>query len=161
MKISGDVDVSGVLSALQALAGDQMVSLARSMGVAGGQVLRDEAKARAPVETGKLRDALYLAFKDGKSSEARVIYSVTWNAKKAPHGHLQEFGHWQTHARYQRNGVWHTGAPLPSPKWVPAHAFLRPAYTGGIGRALKAMQERGRERLAEILSDQYNAADFV
>lgn len=147
-----DVDVSGVLAGLQRLAGDQMTSLNRSMGVAGGQVLRDEAKLRAPKEEGILSDAIYLAFKDGRSTETRAVYSVTWNSRKAPHGHLAEFGHWQTHARYQKNGVWYTGAPLDSPKWVAARAFLRPTYESSAGRALMAMQARGRERLAELLA---------
>ena len=155
MKIEGDVDVSSVLAGLRSLGNEKMVSLARSMGVAGGKVLRDEAKARAPVESGGLRDALYLAFKDGKSTEAKVIYSVTWNAKKAPHGHLLEFGHWQPYTVVRtKDGRFYTdkSKPLSAPKWVPAHSFLRPAYMGAAGRALQAMQARGRERLAEILA---------
>ena len=167
MKIEGDVDVSSVLAGLRSLGNEKMVSLARSMGVAGGKVLRDEAKARAPVESGGLRDALYLAFKDGKSTEAKVIYSVTWNAKKAPHGHLIEFGHWRynkiINGRPQKSlrpGLTKGKGPqdhvppgaLDQPVWVSAHPFLRPAYTSSAGRALQAMAARGRERLAEILA---------
>lgn len=151
MKITGDVDVSGVLAGLQSLADEKLVSLARSMGVAGGQVLRDEAKAFAPEDTGRLRDSIYLAFKDGRSTEGRVIYSVTWNSRLSPHGHLLEFGHWQTHARYLKDGTWYTGAPLASPEWVPAHSFLRPAYMAASGRAIQAMQVRGAERFAELM----------
>ena len=29
------------------------------------------------------------------SRKLRPGYSVSWTAKKAPHGHLLEFGHWQ------------------------------------------------------------------
>lgn len=126
-------------------------SLARSMAVAGGKVFRDEAKARAPVDSGKLRSSLYLAHREGESTPERQVYRVSWNARRAPHGHLLEFGHWQTHAMYLDGGVWKVGAPLASPKWVPAHPFLRPAYDGASGRAQKAMIERGRQRLPELL----------
>ncbi len=157
--ISGDVDVAGVLSGLSRLADEQIVSVARSMGVAGGQVMRDEAKLLAPVEDGVLRDSLYLAFKDGKSSQAHVVYSVTWNARKAPHGHLLEFGHWQPYTVVKINGQFVTlkDKPLASPKWVPAHPFLRPAFSSASGRALKAMAQRGRERLQELLGEPHVA----
>ena len=95
MSIEAKVDFSSALAGLERLAGEARVSLARSMAVAGGQVFRDEAKLRAPVKTGRLRDSIYLAFRDGKSTDQQVMYSVTWNSKKAPHGHLVEFGHWQ------------------------------------------------------------------
>lgn len=132
MSIKAEVDFRSAIEGLERL-NDVRVSLARSMAVAGGKVLRDEAKLRAPVgedskRPGLLRDAIYLAFKDKRSTDAKVVYSVSWNAKTAPHGHLVEFGHWQTHARYKgADGEWYTGAPLAVPKWVPAYPFLRPA----------------------------------
>lgn len=140
MPVKASVDLSSVLAGLDRLSGVSE-SLARSMAVAAGQAVRDEAKARAPVDTGKLKGALYLAYSDRRSRESAVVYSVTWNSKKAPHGHLLEFGHWQTHA----------GAPLAHPKWVPAHPFLRPAYEAVAPRMAQIMVERGRERLPELL----------
>ena len=146
-------DASGWTAALDKLVGPARESLARSMAVAGGQVLRDEAKARAPVDSGGLRDSIYLAFQDGRSTPTMVQYAVSWNASKAPHGHLLEFGHWQTRAAYQgRDGKWYSGALLPNPKWVPAHPFLRPAYEAAKDRARQAMIERGRQRLPELLA---------
>lgn len=126
-------------------------SLARSMAVAGGKVLRDEAKARAPVDSGKLKSSLYLAHREGESTPERQVYRVSWNARVAPHGHLLEFGHWQTHVMYQKGGEWKVGAPLASPKWVPAKPFIRPAFDAAQGRAQKAMIDRGRQRLPELL----------
>src|SRR5574337_746439 len=101
--IHAKTDLSSVQAGLAKLAGPLRESLARSMAVAGGKVLRDEAKLLAPVGTeeggsihpGALRNAIYMAFKDSGSTGKDIRYSVSWNAKKAPHGHLVEFGHWQ------------------------------------------------------------------
>ena len=73
MRVQAKFDVSQVLSGLENLRSVQN-HLARSMCVAGGKVLRDEAKVRAPVDTGKLRDSIYLAYRDKESSETRVVY---------------------------------------------------------------------------------------
>lgn len=159
-------DDSAVQAALSRLAGPVAVSLARSMGVAGGQVLRDEAKLLAPEFDGStallggsnvdhppipglLRDAIYLAYSDTRSRGNVQTYSVTWNARKAPHGHLLEFGHW----RYNviAGGV-PTKARLAQPQWVAAHPFLRPALDIAGDLALSAMIERGRQRLPELLA---------
>ena len=151
MPVNASVDLSSVMAGLDRLSG-VAESLARSMAVAAGQAVRDEAKARAPVDTGRLRGALYLAYREGRSSESQVVYSVSWNSKKAPHGHLLEFGHWQTHAMYKgRDGEWYVGAPLAQPKWVPAQPFLRPAYEAVAPRMAQIMVRRGRERLPELL----------
>ena len=155
MPVNASVDLSSVMAGLDRLSG-VAESLARSMAVAAGQAVRDEAKARAPVDTGKLKGALYLAYSDRRSHGSKVVYSVTWNSEKnsnkAPHGHLLEFGHWQTHALYKgRDGEWYVGAPLAQPKWVPARPFLRPAYEAVAPRMAQIMVERGRERLPELL----------
>ncbi len=143
--------------------------LPRSMLVATGQIVRDEAKARAPVfdgstalkgganvesppKPGLLQEAIYLAYSDKRSlpEVGKHTYSVTWNSAKAPHGHLLEFGHW-------RYNVIQGGYPkedkLAAPKWVPAHPFLRPAFDAVIDIALQAGLDRGRQRMAEILAN--------
>jgi HK97 gp10 family phage protein len=149
------LDTSEWTRALDQLDVHLRVSLARSMAVAGGQVLLAEAKANAPVKDGKLRDALYLAFKDAISDEKKVVYSVSWNSKKAPHGHLLEFGHWQPYKIVRLpNGDWFTDVtrPLAQPKWTPAKPFIRPAFDHAP-RAQQAMIKRGRERLPELLAE--------
>lgn len=151
MTIKTTVDLSEVFAGLDKLV-DARESLARSMAVAAGRAIRDEAKARAPVETGRLQSSIYLAYRDAQSSGDVVVYSISWNSRKAPHGHLLEFGHWQTHALYKgRDGEWHVGAPLASPKWVSAKPFLRPAYDALVPTLGQIMVQRGRERLAELL----------
>ena len=150
------VDVSGWEQGLAKLSDPSLrQSLARSMAVAGGKVLRDEAKQLAPKDSGRLSVSIYLAFKDSESSPERVVYSVTWNKKLAPHGHLIEFGHWQTHVAYLKDdGTWTTdpNRKLRNPKWIAAHPFLRPASENASQAAQTAMVRRGAERLPELLA---------
>lgn len=163
--IQAKTDFSGVLAGLDRLKGAARESLARSMAVAGGQVLRDEAKMLAPVGTeeggsiapGTLRNSIYLAYKTARSTQAQQVYSVTWNAKKAPHGHLLEFGHWQPYVVAKikggyGGGYYSTKIKKPAPTWTPAHPFLRPALDSASERAKAAMIERGKQRLPELLA---------
>ena len=167
-------DVKSALSGLDRLAGDMATHLARSMCVAGGKVIRDEAKLLAPVGTeeggsihpGALRDSIYLAYKDGGANGKNVRYSVSWNAKKAPHGHLIEFGHWQTNvvariAGGYGGGYFSTMIKKDVPTWTPAHPFLRPALDSAGARAMQAMIARGRERLPELLAGGAAGSDAV
>lgn len=149
------VDLSSALSGLDSLA-DMTTSVARSMGVAAGQAVRDEAKARAPVDDGTLRDAIYLAYGDAESSAARVVYRISWNSKKAPHGHLLEFGHWRVNQLVRgEDGKWRaTGVRLDQPAWTPAYPFLRPAYEATLARLTDIATKRGRERLAQLMAGQ-------
>lgn len=143
--------------------------LARSMAAAGGALLRDEAQARAPVgedsiAPGTLRNSIYLAFRDKESTDTLVKYSVSWNAKKAPHGHLIEFGHWQPFEVFLTADGWRTrasgkgrraqGVRRETPKWIPATPFLRPAYDTCLPRLPQVMAERGRQRFSELMQDQ-------
>jgi HK97 gp10 family phage protein len=130
-------------AALNKLSGPVKEKLARSMGVAGGQVMRDEAKLQAPVMTGLLSESIYLAFKDDRSNDAQVVYSVSWNSKTAPHGHLLEFGHW--HVTGGKGGE--------QTSWTAAKPFLRPAYDIAKPKAAQAMMARGKVRAAELLAE--------
>ncbi|MDG2524645.1 HK97 gp10 family phage protein [Stenotrophomonas sp. HITSZ_GD] len=147
------VNLSSALAGLDNL-GEMTTSVARSMGVAAGQAVRGEAKARAPVDDGTLRDSIYLAYREGESSDARVVYQISWNSKKAPHGHLLEFGHWRTNVLVRgEDGKWRaTTELLPAPVWTPAYPFLRPAYEATLARLTEIAAARGRKRLAELLS---------
>ncbi|MFE0784064.1 MULTISPECIES: HK97 gp10 family phage protein [Pseudomonadota] len=150
-------DTSGWSAGLDRLLGPARVSLARSMAVAGGEVLRDEAKMRVNSHNGVLANAIYLAFREARSNEKEVQYAVTWNKSKAPHGHLVEFGHWQIYAVVRKpDGTYVTDKRhrLATPKWVPAYPFLRPAYEAASARARTTMVQRGRERLPELLAGQ-------
>lgn len=169
MVSSVKADFSEWNAGLDRLAGPGRESLARRMGVAGGVVIRDEAKQLAPVgkveeqaqkqyggsiTPGSLRDAMYLAFNQRMSNSKEFTYTVTWNGKKAPHGHLVEMGYRQIYqVIFSKEKGWHTlvDKPLATPKFIPAYPFLRPAYDGSIQRAYNAMISTGQQELPKIL----------
>lgn len=164
-------DFEEAFKRLDGLAAAAKEHLPRSMLVAAGKIVRDDAKARAPVKSGTLRDAIYLAYAEDRSLPqiGQFTYSVAWNAAKAPHGHLEEFGHWRYNKPNGRGGWMKSLKPgltrgdgesshegpgkEPVPKWTPAHPFLRPAYDAVINIALQAGMNRGEQRLAEILAN--------
>ncbi|PZP57974.1 MAG: hypothetical protein DI597_20395 [Pseudoxanthomonas spadix] len=147
------VDLTSAFAGLDRV-GDAATGVARSMGVAAGKLVRDEAKALAPVDSGKLRDAIYLAYRDGESTDTKVVYQISWNSRKAPHGHLVEYGHWRVNELVRGDdGKWRaTRDRLPEPVWTPAHPFMRPAFEATRGRLMDAAVARGRQRFAEIMA---------
>jgi hypothetical protein len=137
------VDMSGVFKGLERMIAAEE-PIARAMGVGMGEAVRDEAKIRAPVlkpenvgtdnqQPYLLRDSIYLAF----DKRARVLnktaykYGVSWNSKKAPHGHLAEFGHEMPY-RYARTAAGLFYTPIPTTPtdgvFVAAQPFLGPAF---------------------------------
>jgi len=148
-------DDQKVQMSLSRLLGPARVSLARSMGVAGGKVFRDAAKAFCPVG-GDMSVSARLAGESNRPGDIRSTYAISWNHKIAPHGHLVEFGHWQPFKAYLgKNGEWYTNttATQDPPRWIAAHPFLRPAFDGAQGLAKAAMVARGKERLPELLRE--------
>lgn len=150
--------------AFSALGGPVRESLARRMLVSGGVVLRDAAASNARmaankegVETrGKLANAIYLYYDKEDVTEHSFIYNISWNKRKAPHGHLIEFGHWMTHQVYKgTNGEWYTlkDRPLDAPRWVAARPFLRPTFDSYSSVAIRVMIQRGREELPKLLRE--------
>lgn len=111
----------------------------RPVAQAGAQVLYDEVKARAPVAKkpikrkgktimpGALKRSIYQAFSKDNSGRDRVEFHVSWNARKAPHGHLVEFGTVR----------------------APAHPFLRPAYDAQVGAAMQAAEQQWQQEMGK------------
>jgi hypothetical protein len=155
--------------------------IARAMGVAMGQTVRDEAIVRAPElkpgdegydnqRRGQLKEALYLAF-DGRRSilnAGHLVYQVSWNAKKAPHGHLVEFGHWMAYkwARGEE-GKFYTplqgthkvdgrkrgkGYPIDGGGfYVNTHPFLGPAFDAKLPRLGDIATEAGKAAFSKVM----------
>lgn len=164
------VDMSGAIKGLDKLF-EGKEAIARAMGVAMGQEVRDEAKVRAPVLKPEnvgldnqqpyiLRDAIYVAY----DKRRRVLapdayrYTVSWNSKKAPHGHLAEFGHMMPY-QYARtaDGRYFTPVPLvPNDRaggfFVSAQPFLGPAFDAKVATLNRVAAAAGAEKLKEILA---------
>lgn len=153
---STEMDTSGLQQYLQALDGKVKKAL-RPAVQAAAQVIYDRVKLNVKTigrDSGNLDNAIYQAFSPENSKQGeRAEYHISWNHKKAPHGHLLEYGWTQ---RYQaitnKNGHWVTlirpekiGTPRPGrraslaekdayyvlrsggPKQHPATAFMRSA----------------------------------
>lgn len=156
MSMTIGVDLAGFDALLNQLDQD-LQDAARPAAYAAGKVLYDAATTNVNGigrVTGNLASALYIAYSKDNSGPGRATYHVSWNAKKAPHGHLVEWGHIQRYATYiDTRGQWKTAVrpearaakkkkprrgasqaekdayyvTLPSPKHVAARPFIRPA----------------------------------
>jgi HK97 gp10 family phage protein len=120
-KLNGDL--SAMLSKFEKNVQEKVVFA----GVAAmAKVMYDEAKNNVPVKTGTLKEAIYRVYSPEKSTDTRKTYRISWNRKKAPHGHLIEFG----------------------TSRAPAYPFIRPAFDH-IGRAIA----EGNRRMKEVLDE--------
>lgn len=120
-------DTSGIDAALDKFAAKVQGDVIISGAAAAAREFYDEARERVPVQTGKLRDAIYRTLSRDNTTPGRAVYHVSWNKRKAPHGHLVEFG----------------------TSRAPAHPFLRPAYEAAKYDAAAAAIVRMKERLAD------------
>lgn len=166
-----DMDISGFLGYVDALQDGCEVAV-RPAAQAGAQVMYDLVKTNVNAlgqKTGNLRKSIYQVFSRDNSGPVRAEYHISWNNKKAPHGHLVEFGHVQRYVTYiDKRGQWKTlvraemrGKPRPKrtaplsvkdayyvplkggPRLVGARAFVRSAITpGNIRRSQDAMVAR-------------------
>lgn len=91
------VDLSGLESLMEDL-GEEAEQAVRPAAQAAIQVLYDAVKsnvAAIPRVSGNLDKAIYQAYSQENSGPAQATYHLSWNATKAPHGGLVEYGHWQ------------------------------------------------------------------
>ena len=149
-----DMQLSGNLrESLEKLEAGMKEHVVRSAAHAGAKLFYEEARLRAPVYDGKakkgikpgqLRDSIYRVFSEGKSSDTTKIYEVSWNARKAPHGHLIEYGHWLVRGNGKLGPAQRIGR-------VPAIPFIRGSFDRAQD-AINAMRDRATERTAEVLA---------
>lgn len=98
-----ELDLSAVNDMLSALESGVEAAI-RPMAQAGAQVIYE--RVRLNVQglgrvTGNLDRSIYQYFSDEKSEDGkRAEYHISWNHKKAPHGHLVEFGYLQRYRYY-------------------------------------------------------------
>jgi HK97 gp10 family phage protein len=173
-----DVDIDDLLSSVGAMQ-ERAEAAARPAAQAAAQVLYDAVQAnvaRIKKHTGNLDRSIYQAYSIDNSGPGRATYHISWNAKKAPHGHLVEYGHMQRYVYYQddagnirpmvRPGK--EGTPKPKqrasqavkdayyvpleggPRLVAARPFIRPA----VAKMNEAMDEAKRVALDYILGKQ-------
>lgn len=150
------VDLSALDAELQGIDAE-LHAAARPAAQAAAQVLYERVRAnvaRIKPVTGKLASSIYQAYSRDQSHDGREVYHISWNAKKAPHGHLVEFGHLEryevSHDAKTGRFITHKDRPLATPKHIAAKPFLRPAVdafpaaqAAGESAYLARLQERG------------------
>lgn len=126
IKLGGDLERD--LSAFEKTVKESvlMSGVAAMARVVYDEVELNASPPRMGRKTGNLGDSIYRVFSPEKSTGEVKTYNVSWNKKKAPHGHLLEFGTSKMAAR----------------------PFVRPAFAR-VEDAIKAGKERMRERLGE------------
>lgn len=141
-RLSIKFDAKGLNAGLDQLAAGAEANV-RPAAQAGAQVLYEEVLARVPVAKrdrttksgriiarGALKASIYQAFSEDNSGEGRATYHVSWNYRKAPHGHLVEFG----------------------TSRAPAHPFLRPSYDARAGEAVQAANAKWNEGMQQVIA---------
>lgn len=133
MSVTINVDTAALDRLLDGMS-ESIGEAVRPAAQAAAQVIYDEVKknvASIGRVSGNLDRAIYQAYsKDHSINGVKAEYHVSWNARKAPHGHLIEYGHIQRFKVYiGKDGKWYTNKKLPlaSPVQVGARPFIRPA----------------------------------
>lgn len=129
----------------------------RPVAAAGAKVLYDRVKlnvAGLGRVTGNLDKSIYRVLSEANSNDRKVVYHISWNHIKAPHGHLVEYGYLRRYEYYQNEqgqvrvkvrpemrGKKKPGrkasaaqkaayyVTLPTPVTVPGKAFVRSAVS--------------------------------
>lgn len=148
------VDVDSFALSMDQLAESAELS-ARPAAQAGAQVIYEAVTrnvGRLKRKTGNLAASIYQVYSKSRSSASSAVYHISWNAKKAPHGHLVEFGHLQ---RYEvsfdpktKRFTTHKDRPLAAPKQIAAKPFVRPAMSS-FDEAEAAMRAKWIDQLYE------------
>lgn len=167
-----DANIDGFLAQINVME-VAVFDAARPAAQAAAQVLYDEVGrnvAKIGKKTGNLASAIYQAYSADNSGQGFATYHVSWNARKAPHGGLVEFGHLQRYRYYKgadgkirpmvRPGMEGKPrpsrrasqaikdayyVPLPTPRQVPAKPFIRPAaskFNAAIAAAIAELYRR-------------------
>ena len=150
MSFNLSIDLSAFERDMEALA-ERAEKAARPAAQAGAQVLYERVKANVAAlgrKTGNLDSSIYQAYSANNSNESKAVYHVSWNASKAPHGHLVEWGYIKRWQSIMINGKWVTlkNRPLATPVQVPGKAFVRRAKD-----AMPQAQEAMRANFLEVL----------
>lgn len=150
MSFNLSIDVRAFESEMEQLA-ERADKAVRPAAQAGAQVLYERVKVNVASlgrKTGNLDSSIYQAYSADNSNESNAVYHISWNATKAPHGHLVEWGYIKRWQSIMINGKWVTlkNRPLATPVQVPGKAFMRRAKD-----AIPMAEEAMRAKFLEVL----------
>lgn len=133
MKVDGLAEMD---RKLRALGPDIARKGLRSAVGAGARVILNQAKARAPVDTGTLRRALYMKPIREESSDSRQTYFVGVRSGKKEQKKNRDAWYWR---------LVEFGTEKAS-----AQPFLRPAFEAGKFQALERIKSKLAERIQKF-----------
>lgn len=131
MSLTISADLDSLNSFLTAL-GDRAEEASKPAAQAAADVLYKEVKKNVNQigkKTGNLANSIYQVFSKDNSGKGFATYHVSWNAKKAPHGGLVEFGHLRRYEYYKDD------QGKIRPKVRPEMKGKRPPASNGRNRA--------------------------
>ena len=134
------VDIKGAKDIDRVLKGLANMGVSRVMKTAsrsGAKVIVDQAKSNVATDDGKLRKAIFAQVRSVQNNTFRVTVGIDF--KKAPHGHLVEFGTKGRREAKGRRGRTTNRPPVlidrktgkvfgKSVASMPARPFMRPAF---------------------------------
>ena len=141
MSLTMSFDVAAWAEQVEA-AHDRVAQAIRPAAQAGSEVLYRAVLRNVQAigtVTGNLQSSIYQKFSadnsvsvdigGNKSLSTNAVYHISWNTRKAPHGHLVEYGYIQKYVVYRnKDGAFRTSKRLlKTPKQIPATPFVRPA----------------------------------
>ena len=142
--ITGGAELARFMATLSAKVEKNIM---RSALRAGAVVIRDEAKANVPVDSGLLKKSIRIS---GGSKGGTVTGSVKVGGRKAPHAHLVEFGT-RPHKIEPKDAeaLAINGTPFRSVEHPGARPqpFMRPAFDAKAQQAIAAVADQIRKRL--------------
>jgi hypothetical protein len=158
MTVRLTTDLAGLNRLIDQL-GTDVEAAARPAAQAAAQVFYDGVVANVNAlgtVTGNLRRAIYQAFSPENSGPGRASYNVSWNERKAPHGHLVEYGHVQRYVVYlNKKGEWKTKIrPEMLGKRSPAAGQAKPSKTLTTSRWRRPSKSRQSRLCAPPLPSQ-------
>lgn len=143
---------------------EDVAEAVRPAAQAAAQVLYNEVMRNVGsigVKSGNLGRSIYQVYSAQHSGPGQATYHVSWNARKAPHGHLVENGYIQRYASYVgKDGKWHTavrsgmqGKPRPSRRASQAvkDAYYVPRPGGPVQWLGKAFVRRAVVKMPEAV----------
>lgn len=102
------------------------------------RVIRDDAKRRAPRDSGQLKKGI----KEKETAPGVGQVGARVFVSKAPHAHLIEYGHRQMYKNPRNTGELRQSQKTP---FVAAQPFMRPAFEENYSAAHEQMREAIRE----------------
>lgn len=152
MSFNLSIDMSAFENEMEQLA-ERADKAVRPAAQAGAQVLYERVKVNVASlgrKTGNLDSSIYQAYSADNSNESKAVYHISWNATKAPHGHLVEWGYIKRWQSIMINGKWVTlkNRPLATPVQVPGKAFMRRAKD-----AFPMAEEAMRAKFVELMNE--------